>query len=124
MTPAEKERLALVTSVAEGKISMQLASNQLNLSIRQIRRIIKRVNDEGPEGVIHKLKGRQSNRKYPEDLRQRVITLYETKFSYCGPSLAQQHLHKGHSLRVSRETLRKWLMEANLWQRKRQSQKK
>ncbi|MEW6068898.1 MAG: hypothetical protein AB1610_11475 [Nitrospirota bacterium] len=41
----------------------------LTLSNRQIRRLIKRVEEEGDIGIIHKSRGKPSNRRLPKKIK-------------------------------------------------------
>ncbi len=72
----------------------------------------------------HGLRGRSSNRKTPEAVKRRAVELYRGKkqarlWHDYGPTLAAEELAEQHGIAISRETLRRWLMEAKLWQRRR-----
>jgi hypothetical protein len=72
--------------------------------------LVKRWRDGGDGVLRHGLRGRPSNRKTPEAVKLRAVEL---------PTLAAEELGEQHGITISRETLRRWLMEANLWQRRR-----
>jgi hypothetical protein len=91
----------------------------LSLSIRQTGRIVGRVREEGPQGAVQQSRGRESNRKYPEELKARVIELYRQNYEGFGPTLAQEKLFERDSISISDETLRLWLIEAGLWKKRR-----
>jgi hypothetical protein len=95
----------------------------LSLSIRQTRRIVRRVREEGPQGVVHRLRGKASNRKLPWELKDRVLELYCGKYEGFGPTLAQEKLLELDGICISDETLRCWLMEAGRWKKKRKGKK-
>ncbi len=73
-----------------------------------------RVGEEGDRGVVHRLRGRPSNRKLPARLGQRVLARVRQRYADFGPTLAAEHLAQ-EGLAVSRETLRKWMSAAGLW---------
>jgi hypothetical protein len=50
----------------------------MKLTIRQVRRLRRRYEQAGVEGLIHRLRGRPSNRRLPAALRQRVADLMTT----------------------------------------------
>ncbi len=91
----------------------------LELSERQVRRLIRAVREEGDRGVIHKARGRSSNRRTPEKIRDRAISFYKRKYHDFGPTLASEKLLELNGIRISDETLRQWLLEAGLWNKKR-----
>jgi len=115
----ELKRLHVVQKVIEGSLRQTEAAELLSLSIRQTGRIVKRVREEGPHGVVHRSRGRESNRKHPEELKDQVIELYRQSYAGFGPTLAQEKLFERDGIRISDETLRLWLIEAELWKKKR-----
>ena len=115
----ELKRLHVAQKVIEGSIKQEEAAEMLSLSERQIRRIVVRVRGEGPQGIVHRSRGRQSNRKYPEELKERVIELYSQNYEGFGPTLAQEKLLERAGISISDETLRLWLIEKGLWKKKR-----
>jgi hypothetical protein len=86
-----------------------------------VRRLLKRVKAEGDQAVIHGLRGRASNRKLSEAVRQKVLAvLSQPEWRDFGPTLASYHLAKDYQIRVGREALRQMMMAAGLWRAKRQ----
>jgi len=92
---------------------------QIDNSIRQTGRIVGRVKEEGPQGVVHQSRGRESNRKYPEEFKERVIELYRQNYEGFGPTLAQEKLFERDGISISDETLRVWLIGTGQWKKKR-----
>lgn len=115
----ELKRLHVIEKVLEGIIKQVEAAEILSLSGRQIRRIVKRVRDEGHRGVIHKSRGRPSNRRIAPKLKNRVIRLYRTQYKGFGPTLASEKLLERDRIEISDETLRGWLIEAGDWEKSR-----
>ncbi|MEI9479386.1 MAG: helix-turn-helix domain-containing protein, partial [Deltaproteobacteria bacterium] len=83
----------------------------LLLSSRQIGRIVKRIKIEGDKGIIHKSRGKPSNRRIPGEIRDRVIKLYRTQYQDFGPTLASEKLLEREGIGINDETLRWWLIE-------------
>src|SRR3974377_1339257 len=88
----ELRNLHIVRKVLEKEITQGEASEILGLSLRQIRRIVKRVRVEGDQGVIHRSRGRPSNRRIPDEVRDKVIGLYRSQYGDFGPTLAAEKL--------------------------------
>ncbi len=83
----ELRRLHVIHRVLDGEITQVKASEMLSLSERQIRRIVKRIGQEGDIGIAHKSRGKESSRKLPEKLTERVVYLYQQKYQGFGPTL-------------------------------------
>jgi len=113
----ELRRLHVIRKVLEKVMGQIRAAEVLSLSIRQIRRIIQRVKLEGDGGVVHKSRGRPSNRRFSDGVKDRVIKVYREGYKGFGPTLAAEKLLEGHRIKVSDETLRKWLIGSGDWGR-------
>lgn len=115
----ELKRLHVVQKVLEGTLRQTEAAEILSLSSRQTRRIVERIRGEGPQGIVHRSRGRQSNRRHSKELKGRVLELYRQSYEGFGPTLAQEKLIERDGISISDETLRLWLIEAALWKKKR-----
>ncbi len=119
MTAQEAKRLYIVQQVLAHKLRQRPAAALLSCSVRQIKRLVRRVRAVGPCGIIHQLRGQPSNRRHPAALQQRVLRLWQTDYRGFGPTLTQEKLVERDHIRVGRETVRRWLGAAGLWQRQR-----
>lgn len=119
----ELRRLQVIHKVLEGQITQGKAAELTSLSERQIRRIIKRILEEGDEGIRHRNRGREANNKIAQELKERVILLYRKKYSGFGPTIATEKLVELDGIELSRETVRGWLIEAGEWQENRKRKK-
>ena len=119
----ELRRLHVIQKVLEGVIKQVEAAEILSLSSRHIRRVIKRVKEEGDRGIIHKSRGRPSNRKIPDRVKKAVIQCYQSKYKDFGPTLASEKLLEREGIRISDETLRTWLIETGDWKKSRKKGK-
>jgi DNA-binding Lrp family transcriptional regulator len=124
MSARERDRLKVLHEVKKRHITQKQASVELGLSERWVRALLKRLKREGDGGLRHKLRGRASNRKVPEVVKQRVVALFRQKqqaklWHDYGPTLATEELAEDYGIRVSRESLRQWLIEAKLWRARR-----
>jgi len=117
----ELKRLHVIQKVLEKGIKGVEAAEILCLSSRQIRRILKRVRIEGDKGVIHKSRGRPSNRRIANTIRDKIIRRYRCEYSDFGPTLASEKLLERDQLQVSDETLRLWLLESGDWKKRRKA---
>ena len=117
----ELKRLHVIQTVLERGIKEVEAAEVLRLSSRQIRRIVKRVRLEGDTGIIHKSRGQPSNRRIPDEIRDKIVQLYRSQYCDFGPTLASEKLQERDQLHVSDETLRLWLLESGDWKKRRKT---
>jgi hypothetical protein len=120
LSQRERDRLKVLHEVKQGHLTQVEAAGHLHLSDRQVRRLLVRVQAEGDRGVIHRLRGRPSNRKIPVAVTQRALRwLGRPCYAGFGPTLAAEHLVRA-GIVVSRETLRGWMTGAGRWHPRRQ----
>ena len=119
MSLKELRRLKVLHAVLDKRFTQKVAAAKLDLSERQVRRLVKSVREFGDGGVIHRGRGRPSNRRYSEQFKAEVLKLCGKKYSDFGPTLAAEKLLELDGMRLSRETLRQWLMSAGLWRKRR-----
>ncbi len=123
MRQEELRRLHIAQKVLDKKLKQIEAADKLNLSYRQTKRIIKRIRKEGNKGIVHRLRGQPSQRKIPDKLHNKVISIFKDKYRDFGPSLASEMLFENEKIILSDETLRNWLLDEGLWQRRRKRKK-
>ena len=123
MTTSERRRLELFSRAKDNLITLKKVADLLGLSYRHVRRICKRYREEGDKGLIHKGRGKPSNRRIDEDIREKVLKLYVQKYEGFGPTLASEHLGLSDGYGINRETLREWLIKGKVWQKKRRRKK-
>jgi Transposase and inactivated derivatives len=111
----DRDRLKELHAVVRGQQKVGEAARHLGLSPRQVRRLVRRVKREGDRGIIHRLRGRRSNRRISEKVRERALAvLAREEYRDFAPTLAAEHLVRV-GIDVSRETVRRWQTEAGLW---------
>ena len=116
MTQAERDRLVALKKAKKKLITQKQAAEEIGVTERQVRRLLRKLRRKGDRAVIHELRGRASNRKLPAEMEQRAITvLSDPVYRGFGPTLAAEYLHKRHRIAVSKETLRRWMAKAGLW---------
>lgn len=123
VTNGELRKLKVIEAVIEKKLKQRKAAKLLELSVRQVIRLVKRVLGEGAKGIVHRLRGKESNRKHEESFKQRILAQCRKKYEGFGPTLAQEKLEELDKLDVNRETLRQWMLEEGLWELQRKGQK-
>ena len=123
MNGTDRKRLKVIGVVCEGKMKQHEAAKQLEISERQVRRIVKRFRAEGDRGLIHRLRGRESAKRISEETRERIIDLYVEKYKGFGPVLAHEKVEEKDGIKTNRESFRQILLEAGLWESSRKTKK-
>lgn len=113
----ELKRLHIIKKVSEGMLKQKEAAEILLISDRQVRRVIKRVSEEGDRGIAHRSRGKASNRRLLEKTREKVIRFYRQRYKGFGPTLFCEKLLEIDGIKISDETLRKWLIESGDWKK-------
>lgn len=105
----EVERIKVIEEILSGRLTVEDGSEMVNLSQRQMYRVIKRYKSEGMDGLLHKHRGKRSNRGYAEQKKRWIIKLYKTEYSDYGAKLFSEMLLEYHKIKISHETLRQWM---------------
>lgn len=119
MSGKERKRLEVFGRVKAGSMNLLEASEVLKLSYRQTKRAWSRFQEQGDHGLVHRSRGRPSNRQAQRSTKARAMELYRERYADYGPTLAAECLGKEDGVEVKVTTLRRWLLSAGLWQRKR-----
>jgi transposase len=120
MSPEELRRVSIVNQAIARAITQNKAAEIIGASDRQVRRLIKRVREEGDIGITHKSRGKPGHRRIDEEIKAKVLGLYDKKYWDFGPTLAIEKLYELDGIAISHETLRLWLIGGSKrdWQRK------
>lgn len=120
MSARDSVRAGVCERLIEGKLGERVAAERLTLSVRQVRRLKRRVGEEGPPGVVHRSRGRASPRRLPEPLRAEVTRLYREVYAGWNMQHFGEWLAGRHGIRLSRESLRQILRDEPSRPRRRQ----
>jgi hypothetical protein len=119
MSAKEIDRLSVLQRVQDRRLSQVKAAVILGMSTRQMQRLATAFKRDGARGLVSKRRGRRANNATPAKLRSQTIALVADRYSDFGPTLAAEKLAELHGVRVSRETLRHWMMAAGIWKSRR-----
>lgn len=114
MSLQELRRVHLVRQAMARTLTQGAAAALIGLTERQVRRLIQRVRQTGDRGVVHGGRGQPSNRRLPERLKAQVLRRYAQQYGDFGPTLAAEQLAARDGLRLSHDTLRRWLVAQGL----------
>ena len=115
MSEREVHRVEVLSAVVAGRMSTSVAASVLCLSGRQVQRLLKTFRKDGAVALRHKARGRPSNNRTIEGLRDLTLAIVREHYADFGPTLAAEKLAERDGVKISRETLRKWMVEDGLW---------
>jgi len=120
MSKKELSRYGIMEKTETKAMSQKEGAELLGISERHYRRLLKRYRENGVEGLISKKRGKPSNRRCPDKIKEKTLKLLKGKYKDFGPTFASQKLEKDEQIKLSRETLRLWMIEEGLWKGKKQ----
>ena len=123
MSRREIERAHVMRAIQERRLTQKQAASQLALSVRQVERLCARYKRDGPAGLVSRQRG-QRNHVLPDGLREEALCIVRTRYPDFGPTLAHEKLLEVHGLRLSVETLRKWMIADGIWKARTQRKKR
>jgi len=111
MSNKEIKRLPVIKECLEKRITVVHASELMRISERHTYRILKRYRAGEANGIIHRGRGKKSNRGYPEAVKQQVLSLYWKKYRDFGPTLFSEKLKEYEGIDLNHETVRRWMRD-------------
>ncbi|WP_420632683.1 ISNCY family transposase [Candidatus Palauibacter sp.] len=116
----ERDRVSVPGQVSEGVLAGAAGAARLGVTRRHFRRLVRRFEAVGDAAAVHGLKGRRSNRSLPAEVREVALSVAaDPLYADFGPTLPAEHLERRFAVVVSPDTLRRWMLEAGLWERRR-----
>ena len=116
LTMKEADRYNIIKELFERKLTEEEARKKMGLeSVRQVRRIKSRVKKEGINGVVHRSRGKPSNRRFNQMFTDNVINIIKERYMDFKPTYAAEKLFENHLIRISSESLRKLMTKVGIW---------
>jgi transposase len=115
MTAKDVLRSQVMAQVLEGKLEQAGAAARLGITVRQVKRLKRRMLEEGTEGLLSRKRGKPSNRRTPPDVLAKAVSLIRAHYADFGPTLACEKLSEVHQIELSVETVRQAMLGAGLW---------
>ena len=116
MNPKEQDQISVIEKVIRKEMKQKVAAKQLGESVRQLRRQVKKYkNGGGAKALVHKARGKVSNRAIPQAEIDRIIKLVRAKYLDFGPTFALEKLQEFDGVTLKVERLRQAMIEAGIW---------
>lgn len=125
MSSKELTRKTEVERVLDQRMTQKEAARRLRVSERHFRRILRRYRHEGNAGLVSRKRGKPSNRKTNEEIRELVRDFVcDPIMEGFGPTLMAEKLELIKGIRLSKETVRRLMIESGVWEAKSKKKQK
>jgi transposase len=118
LTMQEIKKGKTMEQLSRKELTIQEAAQVLSISPRQVSRVLKNYESDGLSGLAHKSRGRPSAKKLPDNKRLNIVALIKEFYWDYGPTLASETLEERNGIKISKEAVRKLMIEHGIWQGK------
>ena len=101
------------------RLTQKEAARLLGISTRQVKRLWQAYHQKGARGLVSQRRGKRSNNRLDAGKTQQALDLLKEKYEDFGPTLAHEKLTEVHKLQLSRESVRRIMIEEGIWKPKR-----
>ena len=122
MSNRELTRLEVMQRLKDKRLTQKEAARILGISIRQVKRLWRAYRQKGAKGLVSARRGKPSNNRLDGGVAQQALDLIKEKYEDFGPTLAHEKLTEVHKLKLSRESVRRIMIEEGVWKPKRAKQ--
>jgi transposase len=119
MSNGELTRADLMQRLVDNRLKQAEVAALLNLSVRQVKRLLRAYRQGGAGALVSKRRGKASNHQLPQETKDQALKLIKTRYSDFGPTLAREKLLDLHDIKLSVESVRTLMICAELWRPKR-----
>jgi len=114
LSQKELQRVRVISACIKGDMACARAAGLLGLSVRQIKRLKRRMREDGEAALAHANRGQPSPRRLPDAVRQRILQLARTTYAGFNDHHFCEKLVEREGFSLSRETLRRLLRNNSL----------
>jgi len=115
MSERDLNRIEVLAQVDDGRLSVPNGAHLLDVTKRQMFRLLRTYRTDGAAAIRHKARGKPPNNQIHKAKRDYALSVIKESYADFGPTLAAEMLAEHHGFKVSRETLRKWMQEDGIW---------
>jgi hypothetical protein len=115
MTMRELDRFKCIQGLIDGQLKQHVVATRLGVTTRQVRRLVRRYEQQGPVGLISRLRDRPSNRRLKSEAAEHAFGILRSEYADFGPTLAAEKLRERHGVDLAVETVRPLMVAGGLW---------
>jgi transposase len=102
----EVNRLRVIEGCMDGRIRIEEAARILGRTPRSVYRMIAKVREQGPGGIVHGNRNKVSPKRTPDGVRKKLVELALGKYRDINDTHLCEILSKAEGMVIGRETLR------------------
>jgi len=118
MSKREITRLEVMQRLKDKRLTQKVAAQMLGISTRQVKRLWRAYRKKGAQGLVSQRRGKPSSNRLDAGMVQQALDLIKEKYEDFGPTLAHEKLTEVHGLQLSRESVRRIMIEERIWKPK------
>ena len=124
MSAKERERSAVIRRVAERALRQVRAAELLDLSVRQVKRLVASYRQRGDRGLVSSRRGKPSNNQLEPGVVSRIEAALRERYADFGATFAAEKLAEHEGIAVSAETVRQLQIRLGLRRPKRRRERR
>ncbi len=114
MNTQDQQRLLVLNRILAGHLSVAESAPILDVTERQMWRILAAYRKEGAAAVVHGNRGRTPSHRISDEVRQQVIALAQGPYRGCNQQHLRDLLEEREGITLSRASVHRHLQEAHL----------
>lgn len=111
----ELDKYDIVQKAIKKEVTNKVAAILLGLSLRQIKRLKKKVRKNGAAGLIHGNRGKEGRHKITDGEKREIVELLHKHYSDFKPGFASEKLEEIHGIDRDPKTIRAIMIAEGLW---------
>lgn len=115
MSAKEMSRLEVMQRLEEKRLKQKEAAEMLGLTVRQIKRLLRRYREDGAGGLVSQRRGKPGNNRLDADVLEKGLDFLKGKYKGFGPTLAHEKLVEVEGLKIGKESTRQIMIAEGLW---------
>ena len=115
MSMRDIDRLKVIQAIVDGNLTASIAANRLQLTKRQVNRLVLRYRADGAAGLISRQRGQPGHLQLADGIADIALAIIRDRYPDFGPTLACEKLRERHGISLAKETVRTLMTDAGLW---------
>lgn len=111
----EEIKLETIKKVVNDSITKNMAAEILSCTRRNVNLLIAKYKQYGDSAFIHKSRGRLSEKRIGDDIREKILYLYKTKYTGLDYQSFFEKLNEIENIKVSYEWIRNFMFENKIY---------
>lgn len=124
LTRAELKKIKVIEKILDRHMTNAEGAASLGLTTRQVIRLKKTYLEKGEQGISHQNRGRKPIHALKENVKERVVELYTSKYQGSNNCHFAELLEEHEKLKISAPTIRRILLEKGIKQAKQRRRSK